>query len=55
MHDIVVVLGLLVCVTALVPLSKEQVAEVETEGAALLEFLAPGAEHDLRWITNEEG
>ena len=41
--------------TALVPLTKAQVAEVETEGAAFLEFQAAGADHDLRWVADENG
>ncbi|NUR28096.1 MAG: winged helix DNA-binding domain-containing protein [Catenulispora sp.] len=41
--------------TALVPLTEEQSTELETEGAALLEFLAPGADHDVRWLADENG
>ena len=39
----------------LVPITKTQHTELETEGAALLEFLAPGADHDLRWLADENG
>jgi hypothetical protein len=39
----------------LVPITKEQHAELETEGVALLTFLAPGADHDLRWLKDENG
>lgn len=39
----------------LVPITKAQRAELETEGAGLLAFLVPGADHDLRWITDENG
>jgi hypothetical protein len=41
--------------TALVPLSKAQVSEVETEAAAFLEFLVAGADHDLRWVVDGDG
>ncbi|NUP47109.1 MAG: winged helix DNA-binding domain-containing protein [Catenulispora sp.] len=41
--------------TPLVPLTAAQRSELETEGAAFLEFLAPGADHDLRWLADENG
>ncbi|GAA1961946.1 winged helix DNA-binding domain-containing protein [Catenulispora subtropica] len=41
--------------TPLVPITKAHRTELETEGAVLLEFLAPGADHDLRWLTDENG
>jgi len=41
--------------TPLVPVTKAQRADLETEGAGLLEFLAPGADHDVRWHEDENG
>jgi hypothetical protein len=40
-------------VTPLVRTTKAQLAEIEAEGAALLAFFAPGAEHELRFATYE--
>lgn len=39
----------------LVPITKAHRADLETEGARLLEFLAPGADHDVRWHEDEIG
>ncbi|MBW8802815.1 MAG: hypothetical protein AUG49_07635 [Catenulispora sp. 13_1_20CM_3_70_7] len=41
--------------TPLVPITGAQRAELEAEGAKLLAFLAPGADHDLRWLADENG
>ncbi|GAA2021036.1 winged helix DNA-binding domain-containing protein [Catenulispora yoronensis] len=41
--------------TPLVPITKAQRSALEAEGAALLEFLVPGADHDLRWLVDENG
>lgn len=41
--------------TPLVPVTKAQRADLESEGAGLLDFLAPGADHDLRWHEDENG
>jgi hypothetical protein len=41
--------------TPLVPTTKAQRTELETEGVALLTFLTPGADHDLRWLKDENG
>ena len=41
--------------TPLVPITKAQRADLESEGAGLLEFLVPGADHDLRWHADENG
>lgn len=41
--------------TALVPITKAQRADLESEGASLLAFLAPGADHDLRWHEDGNG
>jgi hypothetical protein len=42
-------------VTPLVRTTKAQLAEIEAEGAALLAFQAPGADHELRFETGEAG
>jgi hypothetical protein len=42
-------------VTPLVRTTKAHLAEIEAEGAALLAFQAPGAEHELRFETEEGG
>lgn len=39
--------------TPLVPITKAQHADTEAEGARLLKFLVPGADHDLRWHKDE--
>ena len=41
--------------TPLVPITQAQRADLESEGAGLLEFLVPGADHDLRWREDENG
>jgi hypothetical protein len=41
--------------TPLVPITKAQHADLETEAARLLEFLVPGADHDVRWVADENG
>lgn len=41
--------------TPLVPVTKALRDDVETEGARLLEFLVPGADHDVRWHEDENG
>ncbi|MBS2551318.1 AlkZ family DNA glycosylase [Catenulispora sp. NL8] len=41
--------------TPMVPTTKTQRADLAAEGARLLEFLAPGADHDLRWLEDTNG
>lgn len=41
--------------TPLVAVTKAQRTDLESEGARLLEFLVPGADHDVRWLEDENG